>query len=856
MKEFILCLNFLTLILLHPFSGLVSQPAFKIYGDRAENNVISSQILSKADSLALIRLPVLKPVTGLLKSTTLPVVVDNSTQPYFRPLFEQVASECGQYASIGFTFTYEYNYLHNSPANIPENQFPTHYTYNFMNGGFGWHGVSYFHSFEIARANGHPTVVDFGSNNTCGPSFWMSGYDNYYRGMSNKIEEVYQIPVSDEAGLLVLKNWLHNHLNGEEVGGIACFYSATPWNLDLLPEESPEAGKKVMTTFKHPATHSSAITGYHDSIRYDYNQDGLFTNHIDINGDGLVNMQDWEIGGLRFTDSYIDGVNWADSGFCYMMYKTLADNVGEGGIWNHAVHVVKVKEDYEPQLTMKVKVRHSCRKALKLMAGVSNEAGSLFPEYTMGFPLFDFQGACQFMQGGWDPGMDTLELGLDITPLLGRIQSNEEALFFLMVYEDDPESQGAGEILAFSLLDYNNGGIEINHPQFNVPIENNNLTLLAIPVSLNFNAMAIDTESLPLAYTGEQYEHQMMVEGGTPPYSWSLIQAYEELNITKPYPVLPATELIFPDTMHSQVMQELGFSFPFYGEAYDSIWIHTDGFIMFDDQPFPWPYLYDEHLMIRKSKIIAPFLDNFLYISAGNESGVWFESSSDEVRITWRVNSKFPAGSFYDFTLELFPDGQILFYYDFEPEFSLHTWASGISCGDDKNFQFASISGFQATSGNLPVIFTPLPFPDELGLSETGLFSGTPLQNYPGVDLLFDVTDAAGLNQRKSLKFYSYVAGFNETENTWIGEVALWPNPATNHINLEFYLKQVQRIEFELLDVSGKKISVSEPAYYRAGLNKLAFDLHQISEISEGLYYLVFKREQEIIHAEKIILSP
>jgi hypothetical protein len=38
--------------------------------------------------------------------------------------------------------------------------------------------------------------------------------------------------------------------------------------------------------------------GYDDSIRFDYNNDGRFTNDIDINGDRVVDMRDWEIGGL------------------------------------------------------------------------------------------------------------------------------------------------------------------------------------------------------------------------------------------------------------------------------------------------------------------------------------------------------------------------------------------------------------------------------------------------------------------------------------------------------------------------------------------------------------------------------
>ena len=188
---------------------------------------------------------------------------------------------------------------------------------------------------------------------------------------------------------MVLKNWLHNHLNDEEVGGIACFYSDNPWNPTTLPAGTPEAGKHVIALFPSTAGHASSIVGYNDSIRYDYNQDGQYTNHIDINNDGEVNLKDWEIGGLLITEGYNGGVNWADSGFCYMMYRTLAEKDGEGGIWNNCVHVVTIKENYDPLLTMKVKIKHSGREQIKISAGISSPSNG---SENMSFPYFQLSG--------------------------------------------------------------------------------------------------------------------------------------------------------------------------------------------------------------------------------------------------------------------------------------------------------------------------------------------------------------------------------------------------------------------------------------------------------------------------------
>ena len=185
-------INFFILFCISSFiQSVISQNIEKSL--HTENqHILKSQTfrLSLTDSIALINLPVLQTPEELLK-TTLPDHLDNSSQPYFRELFEQVSNECGQYAAIAFNFTYEIDYRRNIPANIPENQYPTHYTFNFMNGGHGWHGVSYFHSYEIAKTNGHPNVADYGGMATGGPGRWLTGYDKYYNGMANKLENVY-----------------------------------------------------------------------------------------------------------------------------------------------------------------------------------------------------------------------------------------------------------------------------------------------------------------------------------------------------------------------------------------------------------------------------------------------------------------------------------------------------------------------------------------------------------------------------------------------------------------------------------------------------------------------------------------
>jgi hypothetical protein len=814
------------------------------------DNKVTLFSLSPSDSIMLASLPSLTQDDIVYKSS-LPFSLDNSTQPYFRPLFDQVSLECGQYAGIAFNFTYEINCARNTSALLPENQFPTHYTFNFMNGGFGWSGVSYIHSFEIAKVNGHPNVIDYGGLNQGGPGMWLSGYDKYYNGMFNKIDQVYQIAVGTPEGLLTLKHWLHNHLKGAEVGGIACFYSPNPWNPTTLPADTPEGGKHVITGFSGSAGHSSTIAGYNDSIRYDYNQDGFYTNHIDINNDGVVDMRDWEIGGLLFTDSYNGGINYADSGFCYMMYKTLADNLADGGIWNNAVHVVTVKEDYSPQLTMKATINHTCRDRIKIMAGVSNDPSASTPEFTISFPFFDFQGGCQHMQGGYEPDAKSLEFGLDVTPLLGHITSGSPARFFLMVYEFDPNGWGSGFVESFELIDYISGGVTYTFPIPNIPVIDNGLTLLPVTATILFDQLEISTGGLPVALTSEYFSQQMEASGGNPPYTWDLVRHYSVSSEPAIISGINDQQLLFPDTIQSLALQVIDFEFPFYGKNYDSLYIHTGGFIMFDGQVYPWPYMFDEHLMIRKTRNISPFLNKYLYINTGIINGVWYEGDETYAAFRWNMSSTKLNLDHIEFAVILYPTGEIEFIYGTDDIFVDHNWAAGISEGDGVNYQFALVSNQMNFTGNQKNIFVPHHLPFEMELSASGTFSGTPMQNYDGIPIELMVTDHFNISTRKTFLFYSYVADANEhIFADFTNGLGVFPNPFSDEFYLEFHLTEKSNIEALFMDMNGKIISNLFNQTFSAGTHLVECSVED--SLSHGIYFLIIKTGNNMFYRKVV----
>jgi hypothetical protein len=194
------------------------------------------QDLKESDAARLLSLPVLKmPEYYKINKVTLPYMVDNSTQPYFRPIGWQQGYECGQSAGIAYNFTYELDRLRNVPASQLENQIVTHFSWDFLNNGEQYVGASAFDGWEIVRAAGSPNAVDYGGSISWGDhTRWMSGYATYYAAMNNRLNSAYQLNVSTEEGINTLKTWLYDHLEGSPVGGVCNLYMGY-----FAPTENP-----------------------------------------------------------------------------------------------------------------------------------------------------------------------------------------------------------------------------------------------------------------------------------------------------------------------------------------------------------------------------------------------------------------------------------------------------------------------------------------------------------------------------------------------------------------------------------------------------------------------------------------
>lgn len=711
--------------------------------------------LSYYDSVYVNSLPVLDLPANYQgrDAPVLPPVVDNSTQPFMRPVFNQAGYSCGQASLVGYNFTYELNYVRNTSADDPENQHPTHFTWNWMNAGNYYGGVSYYHSMEVLRHVGDPTVDDYGGMSYGGEKRWMSGYDLYYNAMHNRIRDLYNIRTGTYEGFLTLKHWLHTHLENATAGGVASFYANQPTTY-YLPPGTPEAGKHVCIAWGSSASHALCIVGYNDSICWDYNSDGQYTNHLDINGDGKVTMKDWEIGGFKFVNSYGGVPNWGDSGYCYMMYKTVAESFGQGGIWNNMVNVLKPKTNCDPQLTMKVNMTYTCRNQLKITAGVSSNINATVPTYVMGFPVFNFQGGCLYMQGGTSESDKTIEFGLDVTPLLNYLQPGQQAKFFLQVEEKDPNGWGDGQINAFSLMDYTAGVTEIPCGQSNVPIQNNTTTRLSVIATVNYSDVTIQTPSLPPATLYEPYTYNLAANGGTPPYEWSLRVEYQETAEAVTFPNITAEQLTPTNNTTGYAMKVLPFEFPFYGNLFDTVYMYVNGYIKFDNFLVTFPYHQDNYLRFLKNRNIAPMFDFLLRRYPEYGDGLWYQGDTSGATFRWKVSQDgVPSSSEINLALKLFPSGKIEIYYGTSNVNYTTEWFAGATKGDAKNYHIPGISGINPIPQNTRIRLQPNPYPMDMAMDDAGNFHGTPGHVCQQLPVTFMATDLNNIASKKTLAF-------------------------------------------------------------------------------------------------------
>lgn len=398
----------------------------------------------------------------------LPSRVDNSTRPQFPPIYKQKGGACGQFTAIASIFTYEMNVLNGTEASSTATQFPADFSWNMCNSAKSENGSEAFHGWETAKHIGIPTVKTYGrvEGDKDKIGLWANGYGIWREAMEYRVAGYRYTPTATAEQIHEARGWLfdRNQPGKKSIGGLLAL-DGRMGELKKVTKTIPEgeylAGEDVWIDWG-PTGYGHGITcvGYDDQVGFDVNGDGKITNDVDINADGKVTLADWERGAFIVVNSW--GETWSKDGKIYLLYSAMVDPTWERGNYLGRIEVRR----HIPRRTLKLKLNCNNRSDLRVTIGIASDKNATKPEHELapqvlnGWPLFGNpkNNVGQVPLAG--PQNDSpLEVGIDLTPLLGKLGSNPsgEGRLFLS-FRCASKSDTTGVLHACTIRDYDDKG--------------------------------------------------------------------------------------------------------------------------------------------------------------------------------------------------------------------------------------------------------------------------------------------------------------------------------------------------------------------------------------------------------------
>ena len=443
----------------------------------------------------------LKPMrkAGAKAEATRPDHYNNADTPYFPPVFNQAGGSCGSASRICYMFSHEMNSFRGTDGRDPHNYYPSHFVWLLTNGNSG--------KDEFVQHVGVPSAATYGgqtysslfgyqeeTNNDFG---WMTGYEKWHEAMFNRMLKPSNFPISveTEAGREAVKNWLWNH-NGDSdfhsggIVGIGVASGGIWYNIASTPtnDEIGVTGQYYVKAWGQSVDHALTIVGYDDRIEFD------------LDGNGVYGEKDKdEVGAWIVVNSWGD---WCNGGFIYCPYANAGPSFAKNatkpnGYWQPEIY--RVRKNYEPKRTIKLRMDYSRRSELYLSAGVSADLNAEEPEMSQAFDHFKYAGdgangdtnpAPEIpMLGRWADGKlhtEPMEFGYDLTDLSAGYDINKPLKYFFMI-DTKSWAQGEGHIYNASIIDYVQDKLGVETP-FNtgeggVSIKNKgNRTIISVVV--------------------------------------------------------------------------------------------------------------------------------------------------------------------------------------------------------------------------------------------------------------------------------------------------------------------------------------------------------------------------------------
>ena len=394
--------------------------------------------------------------------------VNNAETKHFPPVFNQHGGSCGSASRISYMFSYELAAYRNLDGSDPQNHYPSHFVWLHTNspGNQGKDAFVMHVGVPSAATYGGQTYSSlFGGQDCSDNDFgWMQGYDKWFEAMHNRMLQPSNFPVNvgTEEGREAVKNWLWNH-NGDKsfaAGGICGIGVASGGVWKDIPKTATNdaigvTGMGYVYQWGTQVDHALTIVGYDDRIEFDLNKNGIY-------GEPEAD----ELGAWIIVNSW---GNWENEGFIYCPYAHGVPAFNSNGtvpnnFWTPEIY--KVRKDYRPLRTIKLKMDYSRRSEIALSAGISANLNATEPEKTVSFVHFTYAGDGNYgntnpapeipMLGRWADGKlhtEPMEFGYDLTDLTDGYDMNAPLKYFFII-DTKSWAKGKGTIHNASIMDY------------------------------------------------------------------------------------------------------------------------------------------------------------------------------------------------------------------------------------------------------------------------------------------------------------------------------------------------------------------------------------------------------------------
>jgi len=758
-------------------------------------------------------------------SPSLPNRVLNHTKKVYPPLMNQELPTCGQAAGVYNVFGYEYNRLIDGDASDPNYQYPVSFTFNYLTGGFGWFGASAFDSWDMMKIAGHPSVEEFGVNEDTTGRIWMDGYDKYLSSMHRRVKSYYSLDVTKDENLSVLKHYLNDHLEGSEHGGVAMVYSNSSFlHTDGFLADSilaqPYDTVPMMEFLYGPPTHALTITGYVDTALFDFNDDGLSTDTIDINNDGVVDMDDNETGFWVISNTwgnYYPGIS-KSNGIFLIRYNGLSE------IWDQRVFILEAEHAPTPKVTCKLDFEHPDRNHVNLKIGIASDTEAMYPEKTMDYPLVHFQGGPHNLPAlVHQPGKEQLEMGLNLEPLLDSLDINGQARFFLII-ENNGETTGRVNSCSFSHNTNTQNEYECRNTDISIPEKDTiqfSQVIYGLESTTNIKPFIIESKSTYDLFTMDSLSVQLQTQNATPPvkYQFANIREYTSETIERDIP-MPTVAPVYENTW-----VPLEFDFPFGGRSWDSVCLYPEGRMFFDNvindtEPYAW---FPETAPATNFEIMA-----FNSVNKGSIDGkVYYQTHADSLFVHWvirKVDNEFNTVKQTRITAVLNKTGEI--YLQQYPD---DAWNESLQVRTLNHTYLSDFLPVAKSSTKNTWHLTPTNEANSqsgISLSQDGLLSAQ--KNAPFVKHVYvRAADAENRSFVKRLKLR-----WAELEDA---RARLYPNPTQNDIHVDIVLEQAQDVDISIFDDRGRCV-VKTSVWCERGITDIHTSKNSLN-LSNGMYF-------------------